>query len=188
VTIGTYQEALKELGPRLPDLLRNEGRASARQQTRQLFKAGVPKAMAQEITLIQPLYSGLDIVDLAAYTYTDLIKTAEVFYGLEARLDLFWLRQQIHDLPRQDLWQRKARLGLLDELQTITTDIARLVITTTDAKRSGVKKLDEWLTRQQARIHHVHELLKDIQNNSNIDLAMLTVAIREIKNLTHEAG
>jgi len=188
VTIGTYQHALKDLGPRLPNLLRNEGRASARQQTRQLFKAGVPKALAQEIALMQPLYSGLDIVDLAAYTYTDLNKTAEVFYGLEARLDLFWLRQQIHDLPRQDLWQRKARLGLLDELQTITTEIARLVITTTEAKRSGNKKLDDWLTRQQARVSHVHELLQDIRNNPDIDLAMLTVAVREIKNLTHEAG
>jgi glutamate dehydrogenase len=184
--ITCYQPSLDKIQDRLPQLLRDEGRHSLRQQSRELIKAGVPKVLAQQVVLMDFMFAGLDITDVAAATGSDVIKVAEIFFALDAKLALFWLRAQIRELPRLDLWQRKARIGLLDELQAVTRDVTRQVMTSTHKIRSATKKIDEWLARHESNIVHCRNVLDEIRGNPAIDLAMLTVAVREMKTLAQK--
>jgi glutamate dehydrogenase len=182
--IAHYQGALDLILNRLPTLLRDDGRHSLHQQCRELVKAGVPKLLAQDVVLMDFLYAGLDITDIANTSGSDVIKVAEIFFILEARLALFWLRGRIRELPRQDLWQRKARTGLLDELQAVTAEVTRQVLISTGTIRSVTKKVDDWMVRQEVKIKHCRNLINEIQGSQVVDLAMLTVAVREVKTLT----
>jgi len=184
--ISRYQPTLEQLQHHLPQLLRDDARHSMHQQRRELVKAGVPKDLAQQVVIMDFLYGVLDITEVATSTASDVIKTAEIYFVLDARLSLFWLRGRIRDLPRHDLWQRKARTGLLDELQAIASEVTRQVIISTRKIRSTTKKLDDWLTRNEANITHCHSVLDEIKGNRNIDLAMLTVAVRVMKELIQD--
>jgi len=184
--ISTYQTELDPLRSRLPQLLRDEARQTLRRHSREMVKAGVPAELAQAVALMDALFAGLDIIELAGATHSDVLKVAEIFFALEARLGLFWLRVQIRALPRQDQWQRKVRIGLLDELQAVTTDLTRQVLLSTRTIRAIPKKIDAWITQHDNRIQHCRNLFEEIQGNHDIDLAMLTVAVRAIKALRQE--
>ena len=181
--IEHYQLALDRIQERLPQYLRDDARHALRHRTRQLVNAGVSKELAVRIILLDFLYAGLDIIEVAATSGGDLLKVTEIFFALDARLGLYWLREQIRMLPRQDLWQRKARTGLLDELQIVARDITGQVIVSTNGIRSVAGKMDDWMQRHHSRIEHVHTMLDEIKGNQDIDLAMLTVAVRELKTL-----
>ena len=182
--IDKYQAALDCIQERLPKFLRDDARHALRHQSRQLVNAGVAKTLARQVVLLDFLYAGLDITEVALSTGSEVIKVAEIFFALEAKLSLFWLRGKIRELPRQDLWQRKARTGLMDELQIVARDITSQVINSTHRIRSTAKKLDDWLQRHQTRIEYGRTMLDEVRGNQSIDLAMLTVAVRELKTLT----
>jgi glutamate dehydrogenase len=151
-----------------------------------LIKAGVAKELALQVVLMDFLYAILDITEVATITGNDVIKTAEIFFLLDARLSLFWLRGRIRELPRQDMWQRKARTGLLNELQAITREVTRQVIISTHKIRSTAKKVDDWMVRQTATVAHCQSVFDEIQGARAIDLAMLTVAVRAMKELIED--
>jgi len=184
--IARYQPALDPLQQQLPKLLREEARHSMHQQRRDLVKAGVPKELALQVVLMDFLYAVLDITEVATITTSDVIKTAEIYFELDAKLSLFWLRNRIRDLPRQDLWQRKARTGLLDELQAVAREVTHQVVISTGKIRSTTKKLDDWLARHAASIAHCRSILDEIQGNRAINLAMLTVAVSAMKDLVQD--
>ncbi len=187
IIIEEYQLVLDQLQNDLPQMLLAMGRESVDVRCQVYVDAGVPAGLAQHIVLLDAMYAGLDILALTQSTNLDLMNAAAIFFEIEERLRLFWLRTRIHDLPRDDLWQRKARLGLLDELQTVTTDIARQVIGSIDSIMTPDNILDQWQARQQSRIDHCLEMLDEIEGHPEPDLAMYTVAVREVKVLTHDA-
>jgi glutamate dehydrogenase len=182
-TIARYAAHREPLAARLTRLLQDEERAALRRRERQLLKAGVPRDLARRIAGLDTLIAVLDLTEIAAHTGEDLLRCAELYFLLSTDLELYWLGEQIHALPRRDLWQRKARNGLLEESQSALRALTLEALEATPGMRGAAARLAAWRVRNPAGVEHWRALVADIRTGGRADLAVLTVAVRELRAL-----
>lgn len=183
-TIARYAAHSEPLAARLPRLLKDSERTAFKQRERLLIKAGVSKELALQIAGFGSLITTLDLTEIAAQTKTDILRAAEIYFALSSTLELFWLKEQIRALPRRDLWQRKARNGLLEELYGALGTLTQEVLETTKTMKNVEQRLATWSAYNQAGVDHWHSLVADIRASGKMDLAILSVALREIRALS----
>jgi glutamate dehydrogenase len=121
------------------------------------------------------LYHGLDVAQVASQCDTKVITAAQTWYGLYERFQGDWLNQAIANLPSQDPWQRKARASLKQEFEASLAQLTQAVISSDQTQA--------WDVRNQDVIERCLSIFGELQSNSNINLAMLSVAVREIAKL-----
>ena len=182
--------AVEELRPgaelvarRLPKLLSEDARVELENATQNLVDSGVPKKLANRMAGIQALYTSLDIADVASSNQLPLVDVAEVYYGLIASLDLIWLHDQIQALPRSTHWQQRARASLREDLFSILRSLTARLLILTAAQKSTRSRLEAWLEANEIGVDHCHRVFADLKSLGVADLAMLSVAVREVGNL-----
>jgi len=168
---------------RLSKLLSEAAREELAQTSEGLVEAGVPKQLAARMAGIQALYTALDIADVASSNELPLGEVAEIYYGLIATLDLIWLHDQVQSLPRSTHWQQRARASLREDLFSILRSLtARVLFVTADQK--GTKaRMNAWLKGNEISVTHCQRVFADLKAAGGADLAMLSVAVREVGNL-----
>ena len=107
--------------------------------------------------------------------------TSEVFFATGERLGLERLRQQIVALRSGNHWQHLAKVALADDLADLQRAIALEVVEA--AKGPAVQRLKAWEERSAAVIARATRLLAELAEGSAADLAMLSVALRELRQL-----
>ena len=182
-TVERYAPHYRPLVERLPRLLKNGERAAYKQRERQLIKAGIIKDLAAQIAGLDSLVTTLDLTEIALRSHTDILRAAEGYFMLSAALELYWFKEQIHALPRRDPWQRKARNSLLEELHSALRSLTQDMLETTAQLRGVERRLDAWLAHNTAGVDHWRSLVADIRASGKTELAMLSVAMREIRAL-----
>ena len=184
-TVERYASHYRPIVERLPRLLKNSERAAFKQRERQLIKAGTPKELAAHVAGLDSLVMVLDLTEVALRTNTEILHAAEIYFALSASLELYWLKKQIHALPRRDPWQRKARNGLLEELHGALRALTQELLETTAHLKGVERRLDAWLLHNKAGADHWHNLVADIRSSGRTELAVLSVAMREIRALAN---
>jgi glutamate dehydrogenase len=144
------------------------------------IEAGVPQALAQQIDAAAGWFSALDIAEIADSTQRSLEETAAVHAGVGERLGLERLRQQIEVLPAESHWQGLAKVALGDELADLQRAIALQAVAHHEGDAAAV--LDGWQQDNRQALERSQRLLADAADGSG-DLAMLSVALRELRNL-----
>jgi glutamate dehydrogenase len=189
VTISHFSEGAAELAERIPELMLDGDREALERETGQLVEAGVPSELAKRATILSPLFSALDIVDVAGATGQSLEATAAVYFTLGDRLKLHWLREHIEALPRDNRWRTLARSALRDDLYSqqaaLTTEILRRV---PDEELSALERINAWVDANPGPVERALQVLADINSSGSFDLSTLSVALREIRNLLTFSG
>jgi glutamate dehydrogenase len=144
--------------------------------------AGVPQALAQRVAIAERLYSALDIAEITEAAGSKLDVTADVHFGVGERLGLETLRQQIELLPADTHWQSLAKVALADDLADLHRSIAL------DAAKRGIgttadKQLEDWQKRNPMAFARARRLVGELGELTAPDLAMFSVALRELRNL-----
>ena len=143
-------------------------------------QAGVPAALAASVALMQPLYAALDIAAVAESTRRPLDEVADVHEGIGARLGLTRLRAQIDQLPADSYWQSLAKAALGDDLAQLQRAIAHEAIG--QGGDGAAARLAAWESRNGTALERAKRLLAELGDKGS-DLAMLSVALRELRNL-----
>ena len=147
---------------------------------KQYEEAGVDNALATRCSTMRTIYSGLDIVDVASGSNVDVLDTARLYFQIGDELELYWLREQLSSLEG-DYWQRLAGDGLYSDLfryqRTITADTVGGASTVND------QLLVTWKKDHETPIFRVNKIVSEIRDAGHLNLAMFTVALREIENL-----
>ncbi len=182
-TIKQFKATTELIAQQLTQLLQGDNRQALRQRMQPFTRAGVKRRMALHIAGLETWYSSLDITEVASNTQTDVLRVAEMHFALYARLDLHWLAEQIKQLPRLNPWQRKARTGLLGELNSELRALTTQVVTNTDSDQDSDTRINSWLARNRLGIDHCHHVFSEIKTGGKAELAMLTVAMRELRAL-----
>jgi glutamate dehydrogenase len=144
--------------------------------------AGVPTDLAHSVMASDELFAALDVAEIADTTQQSLIDVAEIHARVAERLGLAGLRRQIEALPSESFWQAQAKAALGDDLASLQRQIAHDILhhapggDTTD-------KLTVWEYRDHAALDRAQRLLSELRNAPQVDMAMLTVALRELRNL-----
>ena len=155
-----------------------QGAVSARAQG--WIDAGVPRPLAVHVDAAGGLFDALDIAEIVEATQRPLEDTAAVHAGVGQRLGLDRLRQQIEVLPAESYWQGLAKLALGDDLADLQRSIALEAVS--HHPGDGAAVLQAWEGGNRQALERAQRLLADTREGG-ADLAMLSVALRELRNL-----
>ncbi|MEL4178831.1 NAD-glutamate dehydrogenase [Roseateles sp. PN1] len=171
-----FTPAVEVLRARLGDSAGHSSRAQA------WVEAGVPSAVAQAVLQAESLFAALDIAEIADATGRPLQEVADVHASLGQRLGLARLSQQIDALPTASYWQAQAKMALGDDLAGLQRGIASDVLNG-KAQGDAALLLGEWEQRSGDALERAQRLLSELSEAKGVDLAMVSVALRELRNL-----
>jgi glutamate dehydrogenase len=175
-------EAAQRLAPAVGSLrLRLEPEAAAAPQVVAWVKAGVPAPLAQQVGAADRLFNALDIAEVAEAAHCELEATSQVHFGIAERLGLEKLRHQIELLPADTHWQNLAKVALADDVADLQRSIAMDVVRGHAGKAQ--ERLAAWEERKSAGFPRAKRLLAELADAPSPDLAMLSVALRELRKL-----
>ncbi|MBI5278990.1 MAG: NAD-glutamate dehydrogenase [Burkholderiales bacterium] len=174
--VKRFAPAVRALAARL------ETQASSSARAAVWLQAGVPQALAWHVDAADGVFDALDIAEIADSTKRPLEDTAEVHTGVGTRLGLQRLRQQIELLPAESYWHQLAKLALGDDLADLQRSIAMEAVGRYEGTPSAV--LDQWEQANRQAMERAQRLMSELrESGAGGDLAMLSVALRELRNL-----
>jgi glutamate dehydrogenase len=182
-TIAHFTPRVEALATRLPDLLDAADRAQVATAVAAYTAQGVPEGLAQRVVTLDTLYSTLDIVEVAGTTKRPVELVAEIYFDLSARLGLPWLRERIAALPANAHWQMLARGAMHDDLSGLQRTITGSVLEGAADVTTAEALMGVWRDRNARAIERAQELLTELRASGSADAAMLSVALRELRNL-----
>jgi len=144
--------------------------------------AGVPAALARSVVATEGLFDALDIAEVAEATDLPLEEVCGLHHELGARLGLQRLHQQIEALPGDSYWETLAKIALGDDLAGLQRIIA-LEVLNQGGGGGAAAMLQAWEGENRQELDSVRRLLAELADAKSADLAMLSVALRKLRNL-----
>ncbi|HWW60474.1 MAG TPA: hypothetical protein VN181_03810, partial [Thermoanaerobaculia bacterium] len=140
---------------------------------------GIPEELARRVASLEVMASAMDIVRIARRDATRGVEDiARVYFGVGSRFGLDRLRTLSGSVPAETPWQKSAVAALVDDLFNYQSVLASRVI-----GESNGAGLDAWLASRGRLVGRVDQTINDVRNAAAIDLAMLTVASRQLRAL-----
>ncbi len=181
--VAHFRTALRDLTPRIPDLLVGVEAQRLHRRAADLVAAGLPAGLALRTACLLDAFSLLDIVETAAATGRARDEVARVYFALSDHFEIDRLLSLISGLPRSDRWQSLARSSLRYDLYAalagLTSDVLRGSAVGTpppEAIAGWERDNDEGLTRARST-------LAEALGVDRPDLATLSVALRTVRTL-----
>jgi glutamate dehydrogenase len=144
---------------------------------------GVPVDLARYVAGADHLYGALDISDVSVATGRTLGCVTSVYFLVAERLSAPWLRERISMLPTDTHWQTLARAALRNELAERLRQLTRAVLTLTPDSEDVAGLMQAWERDREMGLLRMRHVLGELQTASSPDLAMLSVGLRELRNL-----
>jgi glutamate dehydrogenase len=177
-----FQPGIEALGALLPTAFAESERQGFEQASQRLAEAGVPPALAAQVARFDALPAALDLVEVAEALGRDVRAAAQVYFALGGRLDFPWLRTRIAGLPAESHWQTLAKAALRDDLAGIQRQLAADVLRGAEAGETE-RALGAWEQTNRALLERLRQVHADLRTHKTLDLAMASVALRELRNI-----
>jgi glutamate dehydrogenase len=187
-TISRFSEGAAELTELIPELMLDGDREATERATEQMVEAKIPPELAKRAAILGAMFSVLDIVDVAGATGQPLEAVAAVYFTLGDRLKFHWLRQQIEALPRDNRWRTLARSALRDDVYSQQAALTAEILRSVPEDLPALERINAWVENNPGPVERALQVLSDINSSGTFDLSTLSVALREIRNLTTSSG
>ncbi len=181
--IARYRDGVRALADQVPAWLPAPLSERVAAQAATAADDGAPLALATEVYHLIQLFPLLDVLDIADIAERDAHEVAELYFALNAHLEITRLIGAVGDLDYDRRWAGLARLALRDDLyeslRLLTLDIA----SATDPEDLVSEKLDYWEQTNRSRLARARATLTEIFGVTRHDLATLSVAARQVRSL-----
>jgi glutamate dehydrogenase len=147
-----------------------------------LVEARVPAEIAQRVVAFDTLYATRDIAEVAANASKPVEPVAAIYFDVATRLGLPWLREKIAALPGGQHWQLLAKSAMLDDLSALQRSVTGEVLAAGDLGSTSAL-IAAWADRNHRGLERIAHLLTELRGIAAPDSAMLSVALRELRNL-----
>ncbi len=182
--VKRFSTPIETLWASIPTLLTGSEKEYFDIQSKSLVTQKIPLEVANKFATLRALYSALNIVEAATSSKTELIEVAQIYYFLMERLDLIWFREQINAYPINNHWAAQARASIKGDLDSLQRKLVIGVLKLKTKTTHAADRIDAWLTKHQANVLRWHYVLGDIRSTSVSEYSMLSVAMRELLDLT----
>ena len=135
----------------------------------------VPEPLAFEVAAAATSLAALDLAEVAESSQQPLDTVASAYFAIGDALGLARLRAQVSALPSDSYWQALAKAASSDDLASLQRQL------TADALQAG--GLEPWQKSQAIPLDRARRMLSELADAKSADLAMLSVALRELRNL-----
>jgi glutamate dehydrogenase len=181
-TIERFQPGVEALYAHLLQLLDAPARSQLDMTVVRWTQAGVPQEIALRVAALDTLYAALDIVEIAESSQRPVETVAGVYFQLSSKLGLAWLRDRIGKLPADSHWQTLAKGSMRDDLAGLQRTLAGNVLANGRETDPGAL-VAAWEARSHDTMERASRLLGELRAVPAPDLAMLSVGLRELRNL-----
>ncbi len=135
----------------------------------------VPDTLAFDVAAAATTFAALDLAEVAEAARQPLDTVASTYFAIGDSLGLARLRAQVAALPSDGYWQALAKAASSDDLASLQRQL------TADALQAG--GLEPWQREQAHALDRARRMLGELAESKSADLAMLSVALRELRNL-----
>jgi glutamate dehydrogenase len=182
-SIAHFRAGAERLAALLPQLLPAAEQSAFAAAAKRLEKEGVPRELAVRCAAFDAMFSALDIVEVADSIRRDIEPVAHLHFALSGELDFPWIRARIGALPADSHWHTLAKAALRDDLAGMLRALAADALRT-DGSGDPAAQIAAWKSRNAVLYERFRQVLTDLRASESPDLAMLSVAMRELRNLS----
>jgi glutamate dehydrogenase len=176
--VDTFSAGLAFLSESLDEVVSGRVASDVGNVRDQRVEAGVPAGLAALSARWPWLHTGFDIVEIAHTEARNVADAATAYWATFDAFDLGWLWDGVGNLPRSDRWQEQARSALRDDLMTVLADLTRNVF------RSANGSPTAWIESNERAVGRALAMHTEIRRAESFDLTTLSVALRQLRNLT----
>ena len=163
-------------------ILPQEALDSLHQRQAQFSEQGVDEALANHVGMLKMLSTAWDVVRLKqTYPDWDLLGLARCYSHLGTRFWFDFLRSSANQLQSAESssWNQLALSAVIDDLWVLQFTLTRKILK--DAPVNQPEAFNHWLEAHGKDLHRVDNILHDIVHHPLLDLAMLSVSVRELR-------
>jgi glutamate dehydrogenase len=182
-TIDDFAEGTARVADLLPGPLCGSDRDNARSACQDLVDQGVDDDLARRIACLPMAFCALDLVSVAQDGDERVEDVATTYFELAHRLHLDWLRDQVAALPRETRWQALARDALREDVHAQHRELTATVLSASAGEGDVERRVGRWLERHGAQVRRCEQMLAEIEAGGSGDLTVLSVGLRELRNL-----
>jgi len=185
--IAHFAPKINNLENQIPTLMSGDTKNYLDSISNEFVNTGLPAEIARRIATYRAIYTSLNIIDISAKHKLDLMRTAEVYFACGERMHLVWFRDQIAIDSREGNWSALARLTLRDELDISQRALTVVIIKNDRSEKDTQKLIQKWIDQNPHVLKRWDDLLNMLNTTTQIDYAMLFIAIRELMGLISTA-
>jgi glutamate dehydrogenase len=176
--VAEYRPCIAAIAEKLHDILPAALLAGVKARQGELESEGVPERLAYRIASLGVLSAALDIVKLARGRKVE--EVARVYFGVGARFGLDRLRGAGASIAAETPWQKVAVSAVIDDLFNYQSVLVSRVLTESNGARDPI---EPWLASRSRMVERIDQTMTDFRAAQSVDLAMLTVASRQLRAL-----
>jgi glutamate dehydrogenase len=173
--VGEFRPAIAAISDKLNDILPAALLGSLKAHQGELEMDGVPEPVAYRIASLGVMGAALDIVRLSRMG-RPVEDVARVYFSVGSRFGLDRLRTAGAAISAETPWQKAAVAAVIDDLFNCQSTLASRVLTESDS-------VDGWLSSRPREVERIDQMMTDFRVAQTVDLAMLTVASRQLRTL-----
>jgi glutamate dehydrogenase len=175
--VDKYSDDIAELVKSLPQTLGIDEYKGLAGIENKFIESQVPKDLAQFMARSSAMPQLLDIVILADETKHRVAAVSKNYFYLGRALRMDWLRGNLIALPEDNKWQALSRSALLADGYSL---YSRLIRDAMNFANGNDDFAEIWLEKERSKIKLLNDMFDELQSYKNLDLAMLSAAVREI--------
>jgi glutamate dehydrogenase len=141
---------------------------------------GVPRELADRVGHLKALSTACDIIKIARHLGRSVEEVGETYFLLGSRFRLDWLRHGADTLSPENPWHQMALGAIIEDLWGTQGDLTGKVLRNGG---SGAAAVAGWSEQRKQVVGRVEDIVRELAQHSTLDLAMLTVANRELRGL-----
>ena len=182
--VAEFRPRIAALSEHLDQILPASLLAALKVREAELVEDGIPESLAHRAASLDVMSSAMDIVRIAREGKVPgkVEDVARVYFGVGARFGLDRLRAAGTSLAAETPWQKAAVAAVVDDLFNYQSVLASRVIAESNGSRDG-DPVDRWLAARGRVVDRIDQVMTDVRSAPAVDLAMLTVATRQLRAL-----
>lgn len=174
----THADDVRYLFGVLPEVIKTQDYTEVECLENKFVKSGVPLSLAQILSRSGAIPQLLDIVILTRETKRKLDSVAINYFYAGSVLKMNWLRRSLIALPENNKWQALSRSALLADAYLLYSTFIKNAIVATDGDDDNFVQV--WIDKEHDRIVKINKMFDELQSYKDLDLAMLSAAVREL--------
>jgi glutamate dehydrogenase len=183
-SVAFYAPGVERLKKAIPQVFAEENKKRHQSILDKYLELGIDKSLAKELALTRPLFSALDIIEVAKELDMTIEKVAEVYFGVGEYLNLSWIRSKVIIHTTENHWESLSREALRDDLDWQQRQLTLGIIRFGENCTNIISSLESWSSAHKALIERWKYMLADLRSTSVLNYTMFFVAIRELLDLT----
>ena len=182
--IREFEDGIAMLADNINSVMPAHYVSDMRKRGRAYLVQSVPERLAFRIAGLVNLYSGCDIVRLAAKRKLPVLDVARAYFAVGTRFKLGRLRAAAEHMDSESHWQQLAVAALIEEIYSHQLALTLQVLDSGGGKGDPAKAIEKWAAANDTVVGPTEQLLTELWATDVNDLSMVAVASRQIRTMT----